>query len=160
MLNLLSVFATATVLFAFGPAEMFAICGTALLLVDLISLFLKVVDRRFGRRHFVEGFDSEFRMAIEELGPELGQERHAALVWLHRARVLVGYPVHAAVCLLGLVLLGPCLLPLLHGVPGDAVLARAIACGGAFTAVNVAYLVAIQACWWRMHVHVKRARAA
>lgn len=49
---------------------------------------------------------------------------------------------------------------LLHGVPGDAVLARAIACGGAFTAVNVAYLVAIEACRWRMHVHVKRAHTA
>lgn len=160
MLNLLSVLALATVLFAFSPAGMFAIYGPALLLVDLISLVLKVVDRRFGRRHFVEGFDSEFRMAIEELGPELGQERHAALVWLHGARVLVGYPVHATVCLLGLALLGTCLLPLLHGVPWDAALARAIACGGAFTAVNVAYLVAIEACRWRMHVHVKRARAA
>lgn len=41
-----------------------------------------------------------------------------------------------------------------------AALARAIACGGAFTAVNVAYLVAIEACRWRMHVHVKRTRAA
>lgn len=160
MAYLLSVLALATVLFAFSPAEMFAIYGTALLLVDLISLVLKVVDRRFGRRHFVEGFDSEFRMAIEELGPELGQERHAALVWLHRARVLVGYPIHATVCLLGIALLGTCFLPLMGSARWSDVLARAIMCGGAFTAVNVAYLVAIQACWWRMHVHVKRARAA
>lgn len=127
MLNLLSVLATATVLFAFGPAEMFAICGPAFLLVDLISLVLKVVDRRFGRRHFVEGFDSEFRMAIEELGPELGQERHAALVWLHRARVLVGYPVHATVCLLGIALLGTCFLPL-TGSAGGVTFSRAPSC--------------------------------
>ena len=160
MAYLLSVRALATVLFAFSPAGMFAIYGPAFLLIDLLSLVLKVVDRRFGRRHFVEGFDSEFRMAIDELGPELGQERHAALVWLHRARVLVGYPVHATVCLLGIALLGTCFLPLMGSARWSDVLARAIMCGGAFTAVNVAYLVAIQACWWRMHVHVKRARAA
>lgn len=43
--------------------------------------------------------------------------------------------------------------------PKGHVGSRAIACGGVFTAVNVAYLVAIEACRWRMHVHVKRAAA-
>ncbi len=205
MAYLLSVLALATVLFAFSPAGMFAIYGPALLLIDLLSLILKVVRCGFARRRPVDWLDSKMRLAIEglgpelgdewraalvwlhrarvlwgcpihaavcllglallgtcllPLGPELGDEWRAALVWLHRARVLWGCPIHAAVCLLGLALLGTCLLPLLHGVPWDAALARAIACGGAFTAVNVAYLVAIEACRWRMHVHVKRARAA
>lgn len=160
MAYLLSVLALATVLFAFSPAGMFAIYGPALLLIDLLSLILKVARRGFARRRPVDWLDSKMRLAIEGLGPELGDEWRAALVWLHRARVLWGCPVHAAVCFLGLALLGTCLLPLLHGVPGDAVLARAIACGGAFTAVNVAYLVAIEACRWRMHVHVKRAHTA
>lgn len=160
MLNLLSVLATATVLFAFGPAGMFAIYGPAFLLIDLLSLILKVARRGFARRRPVDWLDSKMRLAIEGLGSELGDEWRAALVWLHRARVLWGCSVHAAVCLLGLALLGTCFLPLMGSARWSDVLARAIMCGGAFTAVNVAYLVAIQACWWRMHVHVKRARAA
>lgn len=160
MAYLLSVLALATVLFAFSPAGMFAIYGPAFLLIDLLSLILKVVRRGFARRRPVDWLDSKMRLASEGLASEIGDEWHAALVWLHRARDLWGCPVHAAVCLLGLVLLGTCLLPLLHGVPGDAVLTRAIACGGAFTAVNVAYLVAIEARRWRMHVHVKRAHTA
>lgn len=160
MAYLLSVITSATVLFAFSPAGMFAIYGPAFLLIDLLSLILKVVRCGFARGRPVDWLDSEMRLAIEGLGSELGDEWRAALVWLHRARVLWGCPVHAAVCFLGLALLGTCLLPLLHGVPGDAVLARAIACGRAFTAVNVAYLVAIEACRWLMHVHVKRAHTA
>lgn len=160
MAYLLSVITLATFLFAFSPAEMFAIYGPVLLLIDLLSLILKVVRRGFAMGRRVDWLESKMRSAIEGLGPEFGDEWRAALVWLHRARVLWGCPVHAAVCLLGLSLLGTGLLPLLHGVPGDAALARAIACGGAFTAVNVAYIVAIEACRWRSHVHVKRARAA
>lgn len=163
MAYLLSMLASATFLFAFSPAGMFAIYGPVLLLIDLLTLILKVVKvvrRGFARGRPVDWLDSKMRLAIEGLGPELGDEWRAALVWLHRARVLWGCPVHAAVCLLGLSLLGTGLLPLLHGVPRDAALARAIACEGAFTAFSVAYVVAIEACRWRMHVHVKRALAA
>ena len=160
MAYLLSVLALATVLFAFSPAGMFAIYGPAFLLIDLLSLILKVVRCGFARRRPVDWLDSKMRLAIEGLGPEFGDEWRAALVWLHRARVLWGCPVHAAVCLLGIALLGTCFLPPNGFRRWSDVLARAIMCGGSFTAVNVAYLVAIQACWWRMHVHVKRARAA
>ena len=49
MAYLLSVITSATVLFAFSPAGMFAIYGPAFLLIDLLSLILKVVRCGFAR---------------------------------------------------------------------------------------------------------------